>query len=200
MIGIIDYGIGNIKAFYNIYKEKNINLKIISKTEDLDQNIKKLILPGVGSFDNAITLLQEKKLFKKIVNFAKNPENKILGICVGMQILALQSLEGNLNGMALIDGKFEKLNNKILPHIGWNNINFKNKINLFNGIDQNSYFYFLHSYALLNLNEKYKVCETFYGENFVSAFKKDNIYGIQFHPEKSHLLGGKVLLNFYENA
>ncbi|MDC1079927.1 imidazole glycerol phosphate synthase subunit HisH [Candidatus Pelagibacter sp.] len=200
MIGIIDYGIGNIKAFYNIYKEKNINLKIISNTEDLDQNIKKLILPGVGSFDNAITLLQEKKLFKKIVNFAKNPENKILGICVGMQILALQSLEGNLNGMALIDGKFEKLNNKILPHIGWNNINFKNKINLFNGIDQNSYFYFLHSYALLNLNEKYKVCETFYGENFVSAFKKDNIYGIQFHPEKSHLLGGKVLLNFYENA
>ena len=126
MIGIIDYGIGNIKAFYNIYKEKNINLKIISNTEDLDQNIKKLILPGVGSFDNAITLLQEKKLFKKIVNFAKNPENKILGICVGMQILALQSLEGNLNGMALIDGKFEKLNNKILPHIGWNNINFKN--------------------------------------------------------------------------
>jgi len=200
MIGIIDYGMGNIKAFYNIYKEKNINLKIISNTEDLDQNIKKLILPGVGSFDNAITLLQEKKLFKKIVNFAKNPENKILGICVGMQILALQSLEGNLNGMALIDGKFEKLNNKILPHIGWNNINFKNKINLFNGIDQNSYFYFLHSYALLNLNEKYKVCETFYGENFVSAFKKDNIYGIQFHPEKSHLLGGKVLLNFYENA
>ena len=200
MIGIIDYGMGNIKAFYNIYKEKNINLKIISNTEDLDQNIKKLILPGVGSFDNAITLLQEKKLFKKIVNFAKNPENKILGICVGMQILALQSLEGNLNGMALIDGKFEKLNNKILPHIGWNNINFKNKINLFDGIDQNSYFYFLHSYALLNLNEKYKVCETFYGENFVSAFKKDNIYGIQFHPEKSHLLGGKVLLNFYENA
>ena len=200
MIGIIDYGIGNIKAFYNIYKEKNIDLKIISNTEDLDPKIKKLILPGVGSFDNAITLLQEKKLFKKIVNFAKNPENKLLGICVGMQILALQSLEGNLNGMALIDGKFEKLNNKILPHIGWNNINFKNKINLFNGIDQNSYFYFLHSYALLNLNEKYKVCETFYGENFVSAFKKDNIYGIQFHPEKSHLLGGKVLLNFYENA
>ena len=200
MIGIIDYGIGNIKAFYNIYKEKNIDLKIISNTEDLDQNIKKLILPGVGSFDNAITLLQEKKLFKKIVNFAKNPENKILGICVGMQILALQSLEGNLNGMALIDGKFEKLNNKILPHIGWNNVNFKNKINLFNGIDQNSYFYFLHSYALLNLNEKYKVCETFYGENFVSAFKKNNIYGIQFHPEKSHLLGGKILLNFYENA
>ena len=200
MIGIIDYGMGNIKAFYNIYKEKNIDLKIISNSGDLDQNIKKLILPGVGSFDNAITLLQEKKLCKKIVNFAKNPENKILGICVGMQILALQSLEGNLNGMALIDGKFEKLNNKILPHIGWNSVNFKNKINLFNGIDQNSYFYFLHSYALLNLNEKYKVCETFYGENFVSAFKKDNIYGIQFHPEKSHLIGGKILLNFYENA
>ena len=200
MIGIIDYGMGNIKAFYNIYKEKNIDLKIISNSGDLDQNIKKLILPGVGSFDNAITLLQEKKLFKKIINFTKNPENKILGICVGMQILTLKSLEGNLDGMGLIDGKFEKLNNKILPHIGWNNIKFKNKINLFNGIDQNSYFYFLHSYALLNLDEKYKVCETFYGENFVSAFKKDNIYGIQFHPEKSHLLGGKVLLNFYENA
>lgn len=200
MIGIIDYGIGNINAFYNIYKEKNINLKIISNTEDLNQNIKKLILPGVGSFDNAVSLLQEKKLFKKIIDFTKNPDNKILGICIGMQILAQRSLEGNLNGMKLIDAKFEKLKNKILPHIGWNNIKFDNKINLFDGIDQNSYFYFLHSYALLSLNEKYKVCETFYGENFVSAFKKDNIYGIQFHPEKSHLLGSKILLNFYENA
>ena len=200
MIGIIDYGIGNINAFYNIYKEKNINLKIISNTEDLNQNIKKLILPGVGSFDNAVSLLQEKKLFKKIIDFTKNPDNKILGICIGMQILAQSSLEGNLNGMKLIDAKFEKLKNKILPHIGWNNIKFDNKINLFDGIDQNSYFYFLHSYALLSLNEKYKICETFYGENFVSAFKKDNIYGIQFHPEKSHLLGSKILLNFYENA
>ena len=200
MIGIVDYGIGNINAFYNIYKEKNINLKIISNTEDLNQNIKKLILPGVGSFDNAVSLLQEKKLFKKIIDFTKNPDNKILGICIGMQILAQRSLEGNLNGMKLIDGKFEKLKNKILPHIGWNNIKFNNEINLFDGIDQNSYFYFLHSYALLSLNEKYKICETFYGENFVSAFKKDNIYGIQFHPEKSHLLGSKILLNFYENA
>ena len=200
MIGIVDYGIGNIKAFYNIYKEKNIDLKIISNREDLNENIKKLILPGVGSFDNAINLLKEKKLFKKIIDYTKNPENKILGICIGMQILALQSLEGNSNGMELIDGKFKKLNNKILPHIGWNNIKFINRINLFNGVDQNSYFYFLHSYALLNLDEKYKVSETFYGENFVSAFKKDNIYGIQFHPEKSHLLGSKILLNFYEDA
>ena len=200
MIGIVDYGIGNIKAFYNIYKEKNIDLKIISNHEDLNENIKKLILPGVGSFDNAINLLKEKKLYKKIIDYTKNPENKILGICIGMQILALQSLEGNSNGMELIDGKFKKLNNKILPHIGWNNIKFINRINLFNGVDQNSYFYFLHSYALLNLDEKYKVCETFYGENFVSAFKKDNIYGIQFHPEKSHLLGSKILLNFYNNA
>lgn len=200
MIGIIDYGIGNINAFYNIYKEKNINLKIISNTEDLNQNIKKLILPGVGSFDNAVSLLQEKKLFKKIIDFTKNSDNKILGICIGMQILAQRSLEGKLNGMKLIDAKFEKLKNKILPHIGWNSIKFNDKINLFDGIDQNSYFYFLHSYALLNLDEKYRVCETFYGENFVSAFKKDNIYGIQFHPEKSHLLGSKILLNFYENA
>ena len=200
MIGIINYGIGNINAFYNIYKEKNVNLKIISNTEDLNQDIRKLIIPGVGSFDNAVTLLQEKKLFKKIVDFTKNPNNKLLGICVGMQILALKSLEGNLKGMELIDGKFEKLKNKVIPHIGWNSIQFKNKINLFDGIDQNSYFYFLHSFALLNLKEQHKVCETFYGQNFVSAFKKDNIYGIQFHPEKSHLLGSKILLNFYENA
>ena len=200
MIGIINYGIGNINAFYNIYKEKNVNLKIISNTEDLNQDIRKLIIPGVGSFDNAVTLLQEKKLFKKIIDFTKNPNNKLLGICVGMQILALKSLEGNLKGMELIDGKFEKLKNKVIPHIGWNSIQFKNKINLFDGIDQNSYFYFLHSFALLNLKEQHKVCETFYGQNFVSAFKKDNIYGIQFHPEKSHLLGSKILLNFYENA
>ena len=151
MIGIIDYGIGNINAFYNIYKENNINLKIISNPEDLNQNIKKLILPGVGSFDNAIRLLQEKKLFKAIVDFTTNSDNKILGICVGMQILAIKSLEGDLNGMGLIDGKFDTLKNQVLPHIGWNNIKFKNKNNLFDGIDQKSYFYFLHSYALFSL-------------------------------------------------
>lgn len=200
MIGIIDYGIGNISSFYNIYKENDIKLKLISKPHELDHNVKKLILPGVGSFDKAISLLKNKSLFEAIISFSENENNKLLGICVGMQILAEKSSEGKCQGLGLIDGNFEKLNNRILPHIGWNSAKLKKKINLFDGIKQDTYFYFLHSYALLSLDEKYTICTTSYDENFISAFNKKNIYGIQFHPEKSHLAGTKILLNFYNYA
>lgn len=200
MIGILDYGMGNINAFYNIYKENNINLKIINQPQELNHNIKKLIIPGVGSFDRAIGLLKKKNFYDLIINFTENDTNKLLGICIGMQILTLGSSEGNSHGLGLVNGNFKKLSKNIVPHIGWNNIQVKKKNDLFDGIEQHSYFYFLHTYALLSLKEEYVICETSYGEKFISAFNKKNIYGIQFHPEKSHLLGERILLNFYKNA
>lgn len=199
MIGIIDYGLGNIKAFYNIYKDKGIDLKIISSHKDLNSSIKKIILPGIGSFDTAINLLKKKELFDPIKNFIQNPKNQILGVCVGMQILTNGSEEGDLDGLCLVKEKFVKIKSPILPHIGWNEIKIIKKISLLDKISEDSFFYFLHSYSLENKDSKYSVCETFYGTDFVSVFNKENIFGIQFHPEKSHTQGSQILINFYNN-
>ena len=127
MIGIIDYGLGNINAFYEIYKENGVELKIIDNYKELKKNYNKIILPGVGSFDKAITLLKSKFFYDEIIDFSLNKNNKILGICVGMQILASTSDEGELKGFSFIDNNFEKLKSKIRPHIGWNNVSVKKK-------------------------------------------------------------------------
>ncbi len=199
MIGIINYGLGNINAYYNIYKEYDINLKILSNYKDINSNIDKLILPGIGSFDNAINLLKSQKFFDEIINFSLNEKNKILGVCVGMQILSTTSQEGNLQGLDIIKESFHKLPSKILPHIGWNSVNINKEIDILNNINENTFFYFLHSYALLNKNSDLKICETMYETKFISVFQKKNIYGIQFHPEKSHSQGSQILLNFYKS-
>ena len=199
MIGIIDYGLGNINAYYNIYKEHDINLKILSNYKDINSNINKLILPGIGSFDNAINLLKSQNFFDEIINFSLNQKNKILGVCVGMQILSTTSQEGNLEGLDIIKETFHKLPSKILPHIGWNSVNINRDIDILNNINENTFFYFLHSYALLSKNSDLKICETMYETKFISVFQKKNIYGIQFHPEKSHSQGSQILLNFYKS-
>ena len=199
MIGIINYGLGNINAFYEIYKENGIKLKIIDNYKDLKNNYNKIILPGVGSFDKAVTLLKSKLFFDEIINFSLNKNNKILGICVGMQILGSTSNEGKLSGFSFINNNFNKLNSKITPHIGWNNVLIKKDHYLFEGIDDNTMFYFLHSYCLSKTQRQYILAETNYEKNFISVFEKENITGIQFHPEKSHAQGQKILLNFFKN-
>ena len=199
MIGIIDYGLGNLKAFYNIYKENGIDLKIINNYKELDKGIDKLILPGIGSFDSAIALLKKKNFFDEILNFATNDKNKILGICIGMQILSSGSEEGSSSGLGFIDNKFKKLDSDVLPHIGWNNIEILKNNSLFEDIPNKAFFYFLHCYCLRSIDRNDMVCETEYGNKFVSGFNVKNIYGIQFHPEKSHVYGTRILLNFYKN-
>ena len=198
MIGIIDYGLGNVNAFYNIYNENGVKLEIIKSHRDFNKSINKIILPGIGSFDKAIQLLKRNNLFDEITNFVSNNNNKIIGICVGMQIFATNSTEGNLNGFSFIKDNFVKFKTNTCPHIGWNNIEILNNDELFLGIKDNSYFYFLHSYYLKNNNQNYMISNTKYGENFISAFKNKNVYGIQFHPEKSHFNGEKLLINFYK--
>ncbi len=196
MIGIINYGLGNINAFYEIYKEHGIKLKIIDSYKDLKNDYNKIILPGVGSFDKAITLLKSKLFFDEILNFSQNKNNKILGICVGMQILASTSDEGKLSGFSFINNNFDKLKSKLIPHIGWNNVLVKKNHYLFEDIEDNSLFYFLHSYCLSEFQKQYIIAETSYEQKFISVFEKENITGVQFHPEKSHYSRTKIVIKF----
>ena len=116
-----------------------------------------------------------------------------------MQILASKSDEGELTGFSFVNKSFNKLKSKVTPHIGWNNVSIKKDHYLFNNIKNNSIFYFLHSFCLSEIENEYIVGETEYEQNFISVFEKENIIGIQFHPEKSHSQGEKLLLNFYKN-
>lgn len=197
MIGIISYGLGNTLAIKNILDETNILTKIIDRPSEINEKIKKIVLPGVGSFDNAINLLEEKKFIEPIKNFVKKRDNYLLGICVGMQILATKSDEGERNGLNLIPGKVKKFENaKILPHIGWNRVNKTKNSPLFLDIDKGANFYFLHSYFYELTSSTYEIANSSYFEKFSSAIGFQNIFGVQFHPEKSHESGKIILNNF----
>tara|TARA_B100000242_G_C42903888_1_gene419164 strand:- start:182 stop:787 length:606 start_codon:yes stop_codon:yes gene_type:complete len=200
MIGIVDYGLGNIKAISNIYDKLKIRNKLIKAESDFE-NVDRLILPGVGAFDSAIEMLKKSKLYNKIDNLVVNDQFKILGICVGMQIFSIKSSEGSLSGFNWIEGDVKKfeVNNSImrLPHMGWNSVNIKKNL-LFNNISDNEYFYFCHSYYFNCIDSKNIMSETKFINNFASSINYKNIYGIQFHPEKSHDNGIKILKNFSE--
>ena len=198
MIGIIDYGLGNIKAFYNLYEELNIKLKIIDNYKNINNDINKIILPGVGSFDEAIKKLKEKNLVDPIKDFSASKENKILGVCVGMQILGKNSQEGNEEGLNLIDGSILKFETDYLPHMGWNDVQIKKQDQILNNISDGEYFYFLHSYHFKEEHEENAIGISKYNSKFTSIIKNKNIYGVQFHPEKSHKSGVKLLKNFNE--
>ncbi len=203
MIYIINYGLGNIRAFMNVFEQLRISAAIAEKRGDL-KKATKLILPGVGAFDQAMKLLNKSGLREDIEEKVQNEKIPILGICVGMQILALRSEEGNLPGLGWINGEVKKFDEyKIiskphLPHMGWNTVNFSDNLDIFSGLDQNCRFYFLHSYYFQCNNNENSIATTEYGINYSSVIKEDNIYGVQFHPEKSHLNGIRILKNFAE--
>ena len=200
MIGIIDYGLGNISAISNIYNKLKIKNLIIKSKKDFEI-CEKLILPGVGAFDSAMSLLYKSDLILEIENQIFKQKKKLLGICVGMQIFANKSEEGTSSGLNYFDAEVKKINNleqKILrlPHMGWNSISFVKDDLLFSNIENNEYFYFCHSYYFDCQNKDNILAKTNYGQYFSSVVKNENIYGIQFHPEKSHDWGVKILDNF----
>ena len=197
MIGIIDYGMGNINAFKNIYNENGIDIKIINNFDNFDTDLKKIILPGVGSFDYAIKSLKNLGLLEAVHKFIKNPNNLFLGICLGMQILCERSEEGSELGIGIFNRKIKKFKDIIIPHMGWNTVDILKKDPLLHEIPNDSEFYFLHSFYFNNIDSEYTLCSTNYNCTFSSIVKKNNVYGIQFHPEKSHEFGKKILINFY---
>lgn len=203
MITIIDFGLGNIQAFFTIYKELSVAVRIAQELNDL-KGATKLILPGVGAFDHAMEQLNEsgmRKILDELVLLKKIP---VLGICVGMQILAHSSEEGILPGLGWINAKVIKFDTSNLkqstrlPHMGWNDIESVKDNNLLKGLEQKSRFYFLHSYIMKCANDSDIIAVADYGEKFCCAVNTNNIYGVQFHPEKSHHSGIQLLKNFAE--
>lgn len=201
MIGLIDYGLGNIRAILNVYKRLNMPCVIASKPEDL-READRLVLPGVGAFDEAMSLLDKSAMRGPMEEMVLRRKVPLLGICVGMQMLANGSEEGKLPGLGWIDGEVRKFDSAKLvhkprlPHMGWNQIAAKGSHPLLSGLDDGSRFYFLHSYYFHCAKDSDSIAETDYGGPFSSAVHSGNIHGVQFHPEKSHLNGVRLLKNF----
>ena len=202
MIGIVDYGMGNIKAFSNIYKQLDIPHKIIKSREHF-KDVEKIILPGVGAFDHAMMCLEKSGLLETLNDLVLNKKKPILGVCVGMQMMAQGSDEGHLKGLGWIDASVrhfsELTNEKIdLPHMGWNDVQVYKEHPLFKNLEKDAIFYFLHSYYFQEGSDSQIMSRTDYGEVFTSSIFKGNIFGVQFHPEKSHHWGVQLLKNFSE--
>ena len=203
MITLVDYGLGNIQAFVNIYKRLNIPVTVADTVGELAKATK-IILPGVGAFDWAMTRLNESGLrdcLDELVLIQKRP---VLGICVGMQMMAGKSDEGELEGLSWIDAEVKKFDETAftqkthLPHMGWNDVIPHSTDCLFAGLEDTPQFYFLHSYYFLPKKTEEILAVTDYSGQFVSAVRSGNIFGVQFHPEKSHQWGIQLLKNFAE--
>lgn len=201
MITIIDYGMGNLRSVQKAFERIKVGTKISNKAEDII-NSDKLILPGVGHFERGMRNLKESGLFDALNEAVLNRKTDILGICLGMQLMTEFSEEGGCKGFGWITAKTKKFvfnNNQLkIPHMGWNNLIMKGENKLLKGVGSDKFFYFVHSYYVSCENNEDIIAETNYGEKFVSSFNKSNIYGCQFHPEKSHDAGLWILRNFAE--
>ncbi len=203
MIGIINYGLGNIKAFVNIYKKLDIPLAVVSSKRDLD-GVTKIILPGVGAFDHAIEQFSESGMREPIERLVVEEKAPLIGICVGMQMLARSSEEGKSPGLGWIDGVVSKIDVTSLtsatrlPHMGWNDVVRKSDSPILASFPEKSEFYFLHSFCFHCDHSENVIATATYGIEFAAIVAKNNIYGIQCHPEKSHMSGIAILKNFAE--
>ena len=197
MIAIINYGCGNINAFINSFKRLNIPAFVASKEGEI-MEAKKIILPGVGAFDYVIRKFNKSGLGDALHRKVFIEKVDVLGICAGMQILADESEEGIEKGLGWIAGKVKLFDIKKidqdtkLPHMGWNEVEMSDNP-LFNNIPNKALFYFVHSYFYENCNQKNMIGQTMYGNIFTSAINKNNIYGVQFHPEKVMIMDKNFL-------
>tara|TARA_Y100000591_G_C21702664_1_gene629104 strand:- start:141 stop:758 length:618 start_codon:yes stop_codon:yes gene_type:complete len=200
MIAIIDHNYINLKSISNSLNFLNFNYRII-KAENLTDEYSHAIIPGVGNFSNAMQGLRGNNGDKKIIEFAKN-KKPIMGICLGMQLLAtLGDEDGPTEGLNLIPGNVKKINindKQFLPHIGWNSVKFTKDHPVLDGIKNEMDFYFVHSYSFYLNDEENSLGKTIYNESLNSIVAKENIIGFQFHPEKSQKYGLKLLNNFCE--
>lgn len=204
MIAIIDYGLGNLGSIANMLKVVGAK-SIITSDENKIRKADKIILPGVGSFDAGVTNLENKGLVPVIKEEAKQGK-PILGICLGMQLLGRKSEEGEKDGLGLIPFDnvkfdFSEVNDDLkkqlkIPHMGWDTVEFKNSSFLNQEIKGKQRYYFVHSYHAVCDNAENVLMTCDYGYQFAASVYKDNVYGVQFHPEKSHDFGMKIFDNF----
>lgn len=201
MIMIVDYGLGNILAFANMYKRLNIDIAVAKCGEDL-KKATKIILPGVGAFDHAMERLENSGMRQALDDLVLREQVPVVGICVGMQILAESSEEGKRPGLGYIRGRVLQFRmapdhqTLPLPHMGWNDVEPSRENRMFSGLETEARFYFLHSFYIECADTEDILATTKYGLEFASAVHHGNVYGIQFHPEKSHHWGKQLLKNF----
>lgn len=200
MIGIVNYNMGNLASVSNAFTKLDIKTNIESNPDNI-QKYDKLLLPGVGAFGDAMTHLKSNGMDQAIKDFASSGK-PLLGICLGMQLLFQTSKEfGSYDGLGLIEGEIIKFDETRfdhhlkIPHMGWNEMFVQKNTPIFDGLPKDFYLYFVHSYHVI-CDDKYAIGKTHYGYEFVSSVQKDNIFGIQPHPEKSHANGLKILENF----
>lgn len=203
MIAIVDYGLGNILAFANVYKRLNLEVAVARCAEDL-RGATKVILPGVGAFDHAMRMLDASGMRAPLDELALGARVPVLGVCVGMQILAGSSDEGAERGLGWIDGRVRSFRSQTfdkplpMPHMGWNDVAPLRPSALFRELETDARFYFLHSYFFECARAQDIAATTSYGLEFSCAVAAGNILGVQFHPEKSHHFGAQLLKNFAE--
>lgn len=201
MITIVNYGSGNINAIGNIYTRLNIPFSIAHEPKSLI-GAEKIILPGVGAFDETMSVLDKSGFREVLDEEVLGKKTPVIGVCVGMQILGEKSEEGKLSGLGWIKGEVKKFDiNKLqlkpkIPHLGWNSVKKSKESPIFSNIDEEQGFYFLHSYYFECADPADIMSQTNYGGEFTSSINHENIFGVQFHPEKSHTNGITLLKNF----
>ena len=199
MIHIVDYGMGNLGSMRNMFKRISAGVNIESDPKKLALATK-LVLPGVGSFDAAMTRINTTDGLREVLEHKANVEKiPILGVCLGMQLLTSSSEEGNLSGLGWIKAKALRFPDKSglkIPHMGWNIAHPVRKSPLTMNVSTDPRYYFVHSFCVQVEDKEHAIMSTDYGWEFDSAISKENIYGVQFHPEKSHRFGMQILKNF----
>jgi len=207
MIAIIDYGMGNLKSVFNAFKHAapEADIRVTSNPTDI-KNARHVVFPGQGAMPDCIRELDQRNLRVSVIEAAET--KPFLGICIGLQMLFDKSEEGNVAGLGLLNGTVKRFNNQNtkdenghklkIPHMGWNEVSQTNHHSLWRNINNHDRFYFVHSYYLESKDENIVSAETLYSQKFCCAIAKDNIFAVQFHPEKSSSAGLQLIKNFVQ--
>lgn len=200
MISVVDYGVANLASMLNMLRKVGVEAERVGTPRELE-SARKIILPGIGAFDQGMVTLRERGLLDALRRKVRDEGVPILGVCLGMQMLGQGSEEGREAGLGLIDATCRRFRPPEcaalkVPHMGWNTVAPRGSNPLLDGLDEQSRFYFVHSYYVVCGDPADELAYSRYGQDFTSAVARGNIYGVQFHPEKSHRFGMALLRNF----